>query len=200
MLHGARRRLTFANVMSMLALIVALGGTSYAAVTLPKNSVTSTQIKKGTIVGSDIHANAITGAKVKDKSLKAADFAAGQLPAGPKGDTGPQGPKGDTGAFGAATVQFSQATVDLADGAKQSYNAFCLAGQQAIGGGGRGDATVSEETSVTSSRPAVSASNTEPPPAGTGFAGWRITVTNTTGGVTTGIRPEVWVICVPAAT
>ena len=198
MRDGIRRQLSFANVTSMLALTVALGGTSYAAVTLPKNSIGSTQIKKGTIVGSDIHSNAITSKKVKDKSLKAVDFAAGQLPAGAKGDTGAQGPKGDTGAFGTVTAQFSQATVDLADGVKQSYNAFCLPGQQAIGGGGRGDAEDSEETSMTSSRPAVSAANTEPPPAGTGFTGWRITVTNTTGGATTGIRPEVWVSCVPA--
>ena len=127
MLHGIRRRLSFANVTSMLALTVALGGTSYAAVTLPSNSVTSRQIKRGAIVGSDIHGNAITSSKVKDRSLKAGDFAAGQLPAGAKGDTGAQGAraqgrKGDTGAFGQATVQFVEATVDLADGAKQSYN------------------------------------------------------------------------------
>jgi hypothetical protein len=46
---------------------------------------------------------------VKDHSLLAKDFKAGQLPAGarglqglqgPKGDTGPQGPKGDTGPQG----------------------------------------------------------------------------------------------------
>jgi hypothetical protein len=199
MLQGIRRRLSFANVTSMLALTIALGGTSYAAVTLPRNSVTSRQIKRGTIVGSDIHANAITSAKVKDRSLKAIDFAAGQLPAGPKGDTGAQGlqgPKGDTGAFGQATVQSTTAAVDLADGTKASYDAFCPAGQQAIAGGGRGDDTQSEETSVTSSRPALA--NTNPPADGQGFTGWRITVTNLTGGVTTGIRPTVWAVCVPA--
>jgi hypothetical protein len=75
------------------ALVVALGGTSYAAVKLPKNSVGSKQIKS----------NAVTSPKVKNGSLLAADFAAGQLPAGAKGDQGERGaqgergPRGDTG-------------------------------------------------------------------------------------------------------
>jgi hypothetical protein len=97
-------------------------------------------------------------------------------------------------------VQHELAAADLADGLKASYNAFCPAGQQAIGGGGRGDATTSEETNVPASRPAISAANTEPPLDGGTFTGWRITVINVAGGVTTGIRPEVWVVCVPAPT
>lgn len=203
MLHRMRRRLSFANVTSMLALTVALGGTSYAAVTLPSNSVTTRQIKRGTIVGSDIHRNAITGPKVKDGSLKAGDFAAGQLPAGAKGDVGPQGPKGDkgdTGTVGAATVQRFQATVDLADNTNASYSVFCPDGQQAIAGGGRGDDTLSEETILTSTRPAIGRTNTEPPSNGQGFTGWRITVVNPSGGSPSGIRPEVWVVCVAAST
>jgi hypothetical protein len=51
---------------------------------------------------------------------------------------------------------------------------------------------------MTSSRPAISASNTEPPATGAGFLGWRITVQNPAGGVTVGIRPTVWVVCVNA--
>src|SRR5580765_2515207 len=125
----------YANVTATLALIVALGGTSYAAATLPRNSVGSGQIKKGGVGNSDIATNAITTTKVKDRSLKAVDFARNQLPAGPTGPKGDQGPKGDTGAtgaFGAATVRSTTAAVDLADGAKASYDAFCPAGQQAI--------------------------------------------------------------------
>lgn len=201
MLHGMRCRLSFANVTSVLALTVALGGTSYAAVALPRNSVTSTQIKRGAIVGSDIHANAVTGGKVKDRSLKAVDFATGQLPAGAKGDAGPPGPqgsKGDTGTVGAATVQFAQAAADLADTRNQSYSVFCPDGQQAIAGGGRGDDTLSEETILTNTRPAISRANTEPPTNGQSFTGWRITVVNPAGGTPAGIRPEVWVVCVAA--
>lgn len=57
------------NVIGYLALFVALGGTSYAATQLPKNSVGTKQIKKG----------AVTGKKVKDGSLTGADINAGTL-------------------------------------------------------------------------------------------------------------------------
>ena len=76
--------------VALVALSVALGGTGYAAVKLPKNSVGSAQIKTG----------AVTGAKVRDGSLFANDFAAGQIPKGPRGDTGPQGPAGSAGPQG----------------------------------------------------------------------------------------------------
>ena len=207
MIGSIRGKLSFANVMSMVAVMIALGGTSYAAIKLPANSVGSTQIK----------ANAVTSPKVKNGSLTAQDFAAGQLLPGPKGDSGPkgttgdQGVKGDTGAkgdkgdpgasglagAGLATTRHIQAPADLADGTKGNYDVYCPAGQRAIAGGGRGDDTASEGTVVTSSRPAKSSSDTEPPADGGTFLGWRITVLNPTGGITTGIRPEVWVVCLP---
>jgi hypothetical protein len=81
--------------VAMIALVVALGGTGYAAVTLPKNSVGAKQLKR----------NAVTGAKVKDQSLFANDFASGQLPRGPKGDSGPTGPQGAPGATGGTGAQ-----------------------------------------------------------------------------------------------
>lgn len=92
------------TVISILALFVALGGTGYAALRIPNNSVGTKQLKK----------NAVTSAKVKNHSLLAVDFQANQLPTGPqgpkgdtgatgaKGDTGATGPKGDTGATGPA--------------------------------------------------------------------------------------------------
>jgi hypothetical protein len=183
-----RSQVTFANVTSLIALFVALGGTTYAAVTLPKNSVTARQIKKG----------AVRTGEVKDGSLLAGDFAAGQLLQGPKGDKGDRGIQGQTGTVGPITTAFFQATSDLADGTDASYNVFCPAGQRGIAGGGRGDDTLSEETILTNTRPAISSGNTEPPLAGQGFMGWRITVVNPTGGgAASGIRPEVWVVCVP---
>ncbi len=75
------------NVIAYLALFVALGGTSYAAVSLPPNSVGTGQLKNG----------AVTGPKVKAKSLTAGDFAAGTLRVGRKGDTGPKGTTGPAG-------------------------------------------------------------------------------------------------------
>jgi hypothetical protein len=74
-------RLSFANVMSLVAVFIALGGTAYAALKLPKNSVGAKQIKSG----------AVRSAEVKDFSLQAKDLAKG-LPAGEKGERGPEGP------------------------------------------------------------------------------------------------------------
>jgi hypothetical protein len=62
-------------LVAFAALLVAMGGTSYAAFKLPKNSVGSPQIK----------ANAIGSSKVKNGALRAVDFGDGQLPVGPRG-------------------------------------------------------------------------------------------------------------------
>jgi hypothetical protein len=195
-----RKHMTFANVISVLALFLALGGTGYAALKLPKNSVGAKQIKR----------NAINSAKVRNRSLKVVDFGPGQLPvgaAGPTGatgrtgPTGPRGPagtngtNGTNGTFGSVTTQFEQAASDLANGANGNYDVYCPAGQVGIGGGGRGDDTLSEETIITNTRPAISSSNPEPPLAGQGFKGWRITVVNPVGGTASGVRPEVWAVC-----
>jgi hypothetical protein len=207
MTHRIRGTLSFANITSLIALTVALGGTSYAAIKLPSNSVSSTQIKAKAVKNSDLAANAVTSAKVRDGALLVKDFAPGQLPAGAKGDkgdsgapgaAGPTGPQGPAGTVGVARAQFEQAPADLANGANQSYSVFCPAGQQAIAGGGRGDDTLSEETVLTNTRPAISSTNQEPPTDGQAFTGWRITVLNPIGGAASGVRPEVWVVCVAA--
>ena len=72
-----RLRPSPALVVASLALFIALGGTSYAVTRLPRNSVTTVQ--------------------VKDFSLLARDFKRGQLRAGPQGPPGPAGPAGPAG-------------------------------------------------------------------------------------------------------
>jgi hypothetical protein len=76
--------------VGFLALFVALGGTSYAAIKLPAASVGSRQLAP----------NAVTSSKVKDGSLLAKDFRKGQLLSGAAGPVGPSGAKGDPGAAG----------------------------------------------------------------------------------------------------
>ena len=78
-----RRHLSFANVASLSALVFAMGGTGYA-LSIPTNSVGSAQIKRSAVANSDLRTDAVTTAKVKNASLLAADFAAGQLPRPPK--------------------------------------------------------------------------------------------------------------------
>ena len=72
-----------AMVVASIALLVALGGTSIAAVgNVPLLSVGTPQLKS----------NAVISAKVKNRSLLAVDFKQGQLPRGPRGPAGPAGP------------------------------------------------------------------------------------------------------------
>ena len=44
---------SYANVTATLALVIALGGTSYAAIKLPKNSVSSVQVKDRSLLKKD---------------------------------------------------------------------------------------------------------------------------------------------------
>src|SRR5829696_6109049 len=81
------RHLTFANAMSVVAMFIALGGLSYAALQLPKNSVGARQLKK----------SAVTSAKVANGTLEAVDFKKGTLLGGPIGPVGPQGAPGTPG-------------------------------------------------------------------------------------------------------
>jgi hypothetical protein len=64
-----RQRLTYANVMATIAVFIALGGASYAAMRLPKNSVGTKQIKRNAITTAKIKNGAVTGAKIKASSL-----------------------------------------------------------------------------------------------------------------------------------
>lgn len=89
------RRPRPATVISCIALAVALGGTSWAAVSLPRNSVGTLQLRN----------DSVTSLKVRDGSLLGGDFRRGQLPAGPAGPTGalgPEGPAGPRGVVGSA--------------------------------------------------------------------------------------------------
>ena len=87
--------------------LVLAGGGAWAATELSKDSVRAKHIKKnavrskhiknGQVKKKDIRKNAINTKKVKDRSLRAIDFAEGELPAGPQGPQGPQGSQGPPG-------------------------------------------------------------------------------------------------------
>jgi len=67
-----RHRPSPAMIVACIALAVALGGTSYAAIKLPKNSVGAKQLKKNAITAPKIRRNAVTGAKVLNNSITGA--------------------------------------------------------------------------------------------------------------------------------
>jgi Collagen triple helix repeat (20 copies) len=133
------RRPSPAIGVAFLALLVALGGTSYAVVQLPRNSVGTAQLKK----------NAVTSPKVRPGSLLRSDFRSGQLPAGPRGPAGPAGPAGERGPAGPAgpagergpaggpgAPGATNVTVRLGPEELGSSIADCLPGEKATGGGG----------------------------------------------------------------
>lgn len=64
-----RSRLTYANLISSVALFLALGGVGYAATQLPKNSVGTPQIKKNAVTAVKIKNGSVTGEKINLSSL-----------------------------------------------------------------------------------------------------------------------------------
>jgi hypothetical protein len=98
MIRRLRDKLTYANVVASLALFVALGGTSYA-LTLPRNSVGSKQIRTRAVGASEIRKSAVRGNEVRDRSLDIGDLSLGARSSlrGQPGPTGPAGPPGPSG-------------------------------------------------------------------------------------------------------
>ena len=90
------RRPSPSMAVSVMALVVASTGTSYAAGLIGSddirnNSIQSQDIKNKTIQGKDIEKGTIGAKQVKDGSLRTRDFKEGQLPAGKQGPEGPAG-------------------------------------------------------------------------------------------------------------
>lgn len=93
-----------ATIISLLALFIALSGTSYAISQLPRNSVGVNQLRNNSVTTAKIADNSIIAKKIKNGSLTADDFAAGELPQGPPGSQGVQGPRGEKGDPGIAGI------------------------------------------------------------------------------------------------
>jgi hypothetical protein len=82
-----RPKFTYANVVSTLALLIALGGASYAAIKLPKNSVGTKQLKKNSVTTAKIKNGAVNGAKVKNGTLTGAQINVSTLGTVPSAQT-----------------------------------------------------------------------------------------------------------------
>jgi hypothetical protein len=74
-LSRVRKRLSFANVTSMLALFVALGGTSYAAATLAHDSVGKGQIRANAVGKSEAAANSVGRSEVISSAISSSEIA-----------------------------------------------------------------------------------------------------------------------------
>jgi hypothetical protein len=187
-------------VVACISLCFAVGGTSYAAVKLPRNSVGAAQLKS----------NSVTSAKIKNGQLKEADFARGVLDAGPQGPAGPAGPTGARGADGSngtngkdgllGTVVVQRTDVTLPDppgapgvhGAWASGFATCGAGEKIIGGSVNVSAANQAEVHI--SRPSLDGTGGGVPTDNQQFSHWKGTARALAGN--TGETMRVFAICV----
>jgi hypothetical protein len=115
-------------VVACTALVVALGGTGYAATALPPKSVGreqlrngavgNLQIRNGAVTRTKLRAGAVGSAAIHDGSIAKQDLAGGVLPEPP-----------------ASTLR--QVSGDpVAPGGVGAVSASCVAGERATGGGG----------------------------------------------------------------
>ena len=125
-LEAIRRRLTYANITATLALILAAGGTSYAAFKLPRHSVGPSQLKRGAVHSTNIAKGQIG---LRHLGPSARSLLSNGVP-GPAGSQGPPGPKGDSGPGVTAW-----ATLDVQDPATASI----VTGSDNVVSSGRAD-------------------------------------------------------------
>jgi len=163
-----------ALVVACLALAVSLTGGAYAVSTaLPRNSVGTAQLK----------ANAVNSAKVQNRSLRASDFAIGQIPKGPQGPAGAAGPQGPPGMSG---VQQISSTGPSNSAGPKSFQVDCPSGKRALGGGGTLTGTTTN-TFLTTSRPSDAG------------AGWVAAGRESSGGNAGNWAVQAWVVCATVA-
>jgi hypothetical protein len=155
MLRATLSRLTYSNVISTIALFLALSGGAYA-LTLPRNSVRAKQIARNAVGASEIKRSAVRSAEVKNFTLLGNDFKPGEIPAGPAG------PAGKDGVNGAANVAYRSAnTAPMAQGQYGKISVGCDSGERLIGGGagfpfaGTGEPYYTEYTQLAASAPGI---------------------------------------------
>jgi hypothetical protein len=165
-----------AMLVAVAALVAALAGTAVAGVaTISKLS------------GKERKLVAKIARKEADKRITKRAPGLSVASAGTAASTNTANTANTAAQLGKVTVVRQTGSVE--NGAGGSVDAFCPAGTQAIGGGGRADDF--NEPRLLASRPTRAGG--EPPGNGESFTGWRVSVLNDSG-VT--VQPEVWAVCV----
>jgi hypothetical protein len=108
-MRRVRAHITYANVMASLAMFVALGGTTYAVASLPRNSVGASQIRPNSVGKSEIRRGAVRSTEVRDRSVQLQDISLSARASlrGRPGPVGPMGPMGPPGVPLSAAVEDS---------------------------------------------------------------------------------------------
>lgn len=172
-----------------MALLVALGGTSYAALV-----ITGKSVRDGSLTGKDVKNRSLTAADLRQP----AGLRSGEALPGPQGARGPQGAQGaqgaqgtqglpgnpgTPGAAGATDVVVRQGPIaTIAAGTSQFLDVSCQSGERATGGGGSNNGN------------GVFLKQSYPEPLNDGAepTGWEVAYQNTSA---TNYQGYAWVVC-----
>ncbi|HEY5815678.1 MAG TPA: hypothetical protein VIS95_04995 [Solirubrobacterales bacterium] len=116
-----RKRVTYANVMSSIAVFLVLGGGAALAAGLAKNSVGSKQLKKNAVKTAKIADNAVNGAKIGDNAVTTSELADAAVTLAELADNSVTNPKLADNAVNSA--ELTAAAVTLAKLAGNSVDA-----------------------------------------------------------------------------
>jgi hypothetical protein len=208
------KRLTYANVMSSIAVFLVIGGgAAFAA--LGKNTVGTKQLKPNAVTKKKLKKNSVATAKIVNQAVRTNKVANGAIVTDKLGDAAVTTDKlGDAavttdklgdlavttgkvanasisaGKLSSITAQTESSAVGANSGG--SANVDCPAGQRAISGGGAWN-TFSKNLVFLSTRPIRSSADTGQMADGEVAGGWRASGYNDTG-VADSIL--VWVLCI----
>ena len=195
-----RKRLTYANVMSTIAVFLMLGGaTAFAATKIGANQLKANSVKTGKIVKEAVKAGklakgAVTTEKIADLAVttpKLANDAVTNEKIAANAITGAKIANGTVSAskLGAITVQTETASVP--NGGNGSVNVDCPVGQRAISGGGSWN-VFEANLFFLATRPIRNSADVGQMADGEVAGGWRASGRNTTG---VPVDILVWVLC-----
>lgn len=118
-----------AMAVACLALMVALGGTSYAAITLPRNSVGTAQLRTGAVTGVKVKKNTLTGVHIAESRL-------GRVPSAANATNADKADEATMSPISQVDYRQSAATAIPTSGHVR-VTANCDAGKFAVGGGAK---------------------------------------------------------------
>jgi hypothetical protein len=153
-MFSRRLRPSPSMAVAFVALLVALGGTSYAVVRLPANSVGNKQIKRNAVTAGKIRANSVTSARVLNNSLTGDDIQESSLGKVASAEKSDSAAKADDAARATTAAGLDRVIYKTVDGtvpagtpdpadpgniitATDAKGAFCDSGQRLVGGGVR---------------------------------------------------------------
>jgi hypothetical protein len=178
-LKQLRKHLTVANVLSCIALFLALGGAAYAAKTAAKvktqnlanGAVTTPKLRNGAVTTAKLRNGGVTGQKIAPATIGSGQLANGSVRSGQLGGGVVTEAKIKAGAVSSSklapnfltqlvrNVSYANAESAMDSEGAKTVTALCPAGKEAIAGGARVNGEL-EEVAVTGSNPFVAADGT----------------------------------------